>query len=271
VGSVVLAEEAATPQEVALAVADGAESLRGWLTTTYPDYWARIELGRKIELGRISRNPYDQYTGRLRDETLIGKAAEFLNPRRMWSATQLGEYGTCGFRFFARRLLKLEALKEPEDGMDIMQLGTLNHEILEATYTALAEQGAPITPEYADLRWRSAEKYHLFMLPRRGIRASSPGTGKSGAAQAFETFVRLDFSGRARLKALPHHRATPIASRSSSARRMGLAFSWVGNWCGLQARSTGWTGRETAPSSLTTRRVRAKSQPTRSGAGAISR
>ena len=200
VGQVVPAIETATPQEVALAVVDGAASLRGWLVGAYPDYWERIEKGREIELGRISRNPYDQYSGRLRDEFLIGRAAEVLDPRRVWSATQLSEYGTCGFRFFARRLLRLEALKEPEDGMDTRQLGTLNHEILEATYTALAEQGASVTPEYADLALATLREKAAQLLtdaPRRlGFRRSALWEQEKAALlRRLEAMIRDDFSG----------------------------------------------------------------------------
>jgi ATP-dependent helicase/DNAse subunit B len=185
---------------VALALADGAESLRGWLVGAHADYWGRIETGREIELGRISRDPYDQYSGRLRDGTLIGKAAELLDPRRVWSATQLSEYGTCGFRFFARRMLKLEALKEPEDGMDTRQLGTLNHEILQETYTALAEQGAAITPEFADLALATLHEKARRLLadaPRRlGFRASALWEQEKAALlRRLEALVRDDFSG----------------------------------------------------------------------------
>ena len=40
-------------------------------------------------------------------------------------------WGLCGFRFFSRRLLHLEPYEEPESGLDALQLGSLNHKILE--------------------------------------------------------------------------------------------------------------------------------------------
>ena len=89
----------------------------------------------------------DRYSGRLDDTRLIAYAAEQLGARRIWSASQFNEYGICGYRFFAKRLLKLETLKEPEDGMDAMQRGTLIHAILEETYRHLAENGISIAPE----------------------------------------------------------------------------------------------------------------------------
>ncbi|HEX3050928.1 MAG TPA: PD-(D/E)XK nuclease family protein, partial [Aggregatilineaceae bacterium] len=45
------------------------------------------------------------------------------------------------------RLLKLEAFKEPEEGPDIMQIGTINHEILEKTYTRIADEDLIITAD----------------------------------------------------------------------------------------------------------------------------
>jgi ATP-dependent helicase/DNAse subunit B len=115
----------------------------------------------------------------------------------------------CGFRFFARRLLKLEALKEPEDGMDILQLGTLNHEILEATYMSLAEQGAAVTPEYADFALATLHEKAASLLanaPRRlGFRASALWEQeKEALVRRLEALVRLDFSGSSPIdKAFP--------------------------------------------------------------------
>ncbi|HVU13484.1 MAG TPA: PD-(D/E)XK nuclease family protein, partial [Phototrophicaceae bacterium] len=133
----------ATLHEAALAAADGVSSGQA-LSWVEPSYWKRIRRGRRIELSRMSRAPHDHYTGRLQAANLIAWAAQALNPDRVWSASQLNDYGLCGFRYFAGRLLRLEPLEEPEDGMDSRQLGTLYHEILEATYRRL---GGAITPE----------------------------------------------------------------------------------------------------------------------------
>ncbi len=136
----------ATLYEAALAAADGLNSGQplGWIE---PIYWQRIRRGRQIEMSRLSRHPHDHYTGRLQDARLIAWAAQTLSPNRVWSASQLNDYGLCGFRYFAGRLLRLEPFEEPEDGMDSRQLGTLYHEILEATYRRL---GGMITPKRRD-------------------------------------------------------------------------------------------------------------------------
>ncbi|MEO8394182.1 MAG: PD-(D/E)XK nuclease family protein, partial [Chloroflexota bacterium] len=140
----------ATQHEAALAAVDAlvegrsGAALLDWIDR---DYWRRIQRGRDIELGRISMAAHDRYSGRLSDADLIAQVAQLLNPDRVWSASQLNDYGLCGFRYFAARLLKLEALEEPEDGMDVRQLGTLFHEILEQTYARFARLGGAITPD----------------------------------------------------------------------------------------------------------------------------
>ncbi|MBZ0287812.1 MAG: PD-(D/E)XK nuclease family protein, partial [Anaerolineae bacterium] len=69
---------------------------------------------------------------------------------RRWSATQLNDYGLCAFRFFAKRLLRLDTLEDPEEGLDSLKLGNINHEILEQTYAEVHRRGLHIIPENAD-------------------------------------------------------------------------------------------------------------------------
>jgi ATP-dependent helicase/DNAse subunit B len=137
----------ATLHETALAAADSLSKGKPIPFGVDPDYWARIRHARAVELGRMSQQPHDHYSGRLRDPALIAWVAEQLNPRKLWSATQLNDYGLCGFRYFAGRLLNLEPLEVPEGGMDNRQLGTLYHQILEETYRRL---GGAITPDRLD-------------------------------------------------------------------------------------------------------------------------
>lgn len=156
VGKVVSPEQAASWHEVALAVADQLSSplddlsenvlgVYNWLVDS--PYWAQIDGGRAIDAGRLSRAPHDRYSGRLQEPPLIAEAAKALQPNVQWSASRLNDYGVCGFKFFAKRLLKLETLEEPEVGLDHLQRGSLNHKILELTYTQVSERGLSIVPD----------------------------------------------------------------------------------------------------------------------------
>lgn len=145
-GEVIAPRDAANPREILVSVSGALrqspekigdstwEIVRS--LNTYP-LWRNVVRGRAIELGRESASvPFDGYSGLLRDPALITLAAEKVM-NRIWSATQFNELGMCRFRFFSKRLLKLDPYEEPEEGMDIMQLGSVNHKILEETYRRL--------------------------------------------------------------------------------------------------------------------------------------
>jgi len=158
IGEVVAAGEVASLDEAVLAIADGlsqsqpsddALQLYQWLTADDErgELWESIWHGREVEAMRLSTQPFDGYSGMIQHPDLLAFVQERLNERRLWSASQLNEYGLCPYRFFAKRLLKLEALEEPQEGLNALQLGLVNHKILEATYGVLRDDSLTITPE----------------------------------------------------------------------------------------------------------------------------
>ncbi len=190
----------ATPSEAALAAADALSrgEAPGWAD---PADWARIRRGHAVEIGRLSRAPYDRYSGRLGDADLIAQIAAEHGSRKVWSASQLNDLGKCGFRYYAKRLLALEPLDDPADGMDAQQLGTLYHEILEQTYARI---GGEITPERLDealavLEAVAAEK--LRDAPERLRFQASAQWDEGGAVllRKLTKLVRDDFSGESPL------------------------------------------------------------------------
>ena len=56
---------------------------------------------------------------------------------RVWSPTQLEQYATCPWAFLATRVLRLERLEDPDDGMEPTVRGTVLHDTLKRFYTAL--------------------------------------------------------------------------------------------------------------------------------------
>ena len=157
VGAVIHPSEAANNAELMLAVADqlgqqdaaGAEMAlraRNWLKAqpVLAKQWRRLASNRAVELQRLSNAPFDQYSGILTRRATQREAARQLGEGRVFSASRLKDYGLCGFRYFSKRLLKLEEAKEPETGTDALHLGLLNHSILEGTYKGIAERGLRI-------------------------------------------------------------------------------------------------------------------------------
>lgn len=179
-GEVVLPEGCASLAEAALAAAvypAQAGALAAWLDADQPDLSARIRHSARIETSRLSYGArYDRYAGRIEDVDLRERLRAAISARP-WSPTRLNDYALSPFRYFANHLLNLEALEEPEAGMDALQRGLVVHELLEIVYGALHDSGLPLTPDALPdaLAALDAHKDALFAAaPRRyGFRASA--------------------------------------------------------------------------------------------------
>lgn len=201
-------DDAASLAEAALAAADGlsaaqptpaAVALYNWLCAAQPAAWRRISRARQAELDRLSRRPHNHYSGRLRDPQLIASAAAALGPGRVWSASQFNELGACGFRFFAKRLLRLEALEEPEDALSTAALGTINHAVLESVYREIGARGLVIAPEALDEALailRATAERLLDDAPRHYHFPADARWQQERAAllRRLEALIRVDFS-----------------------------------------------------------------------------
>ncbi len=161
VGRTLPAAGVATRAEAAIAVAADSASdspAARWLRVHQPAYWQHIREAAAVERDRLDgASRYPQHNGRLNQPHLIERVAALLGPSRQWSASQLNDYGVCGFRFFAGRLLGLESLVEPEIGMDAAQFGSINHAILEQTYRYFQERELPIVPANLELALEQLE------------------------------------------------------------------------------------------------------------------
>lgn len=107
--------------------------------------WRTTLRGQWIERQREGFSPHDRFEGVLRDSALIADVRRRLQQRR-WSASAFNDLGACRFRFYARRLLGVQAPEQPEQGPDARQIGSIQHEILEHTYRQLADLGLTVIP-----------------------------------------------------------------------------------------------------------------------------
>ncbi len=214
VGQIVDPQQSASQDELLLAVAnqlnqnDAGEpaveyALRAqnWLkhNQLLKDKWVQILQGRMVDSERLSSEPYNQYSGYLLHPDLQDEVADLLGADRIWSASQLKDYGLCGFRYYAKRLLKLEEISEPEEGYDILQLGLINHKILELTYGEIRDDKLAITAENCDealdiLHDHAQEVFDS--APREfKFRASAVWEQeKSVILKRLEALIKLDFS-----------------------------------------------------------------------------
>lgn len=98
---------------------------------------AAVERARPLGEGPRPERAHP-HNGAIRDQELLtGLRARFADG--VWSVSRLESYGLCPWQFFARQILRLESLEEPEDDVDAMTRGALLHDCLEAIHRRLVE------------------------------------------------------------------------------------------------------------------------------------
>jgi len=155
-GAVVPYEQALSPAEALLALADGLSATparrEGLAWASLQEAWRRIQRGRQVEAARQDpQQPHDPYSG-----DLSGVESPLLHSLRQavqdntWSASQLNALGKCGYYWFAERALKLAAWQEPQAGLDALQRGSLLHAVLHRLYEWVRASGRRIAPDQAE-------------------------------------------------------------------------------------------------------------------------
>ncbi len=116
-----------------LAAHPGFTAVRDWVRQAQPE--RRAALQRAVQVLRLRRG---QEAGEM-DGELAGLAGVFgckFGAQHTWSATRLETYRSCPFHFFVGHVLGLEPRPEPTEGLDVRQLGSIYHRILERVYQA---------------------------------------------------------------------------------------------------------------------------------------
>ena len=109
--------------------------------------WKATLRGAAVEHRRLDGRERDIYDGIIRERGLIGRLKKRFGPEHLWSASQINDYGSCPFRFFAKHALKLDPPSEPGEGFTPNRLGMAYHEILENLYIRLESNGIPVSTE----------------------------------------------------------------------------------------------------------------------------
>ena len=99
----------------------------------------------------------------------------------------------------------LESLDEPEKGLDALQLGSLNHAILEETYQTIRDEDLPIHPENTDeavqILHEVAQDQFISAPLAHKFRASDLWEQEQSILlRRLETTVRKDFARRGYLQ-----------------------------------------------------------------------
>ncbi len=158
-GSVPTIHEAASPQEMLVAIVKTAHDRQGAYPTAIDhDHHTTVPLlehvvrACAIEQDREGTSAYGPFEGMLHDEVLIADIKNHFGSEHRWSITQFNDYRTCPFRFAASHILRLKQRGEPEEGIESVGRGRIYHAILakagetwkNAHYPFSAQQEQPI-------------------------------------------------------------------------------------------------------------------------------
>ncbi len=116
-----------------LALHPQCQSLQEWARRQQPERCEAFNRAAHVLRLRAGREEQSEFEGDL------GTLADDLDRRYCaagspWSASRLETYRCCPFRFFVQYVLGLEPREEPQEGLDVRQLGSTYHRILELVY-----------------------------------------------------------------------------------------------------------------------------------------
>ncbi len=116
---------------------DPSGSAMAWTRAQFPDRLARAAAGLFANARRWREGPPDSFDGRIGDEGLLAGLGEKFGPRSVFSATQLGTFGQCPWRFFATYILELQPPTEPQRRLEAIHRGLFCHKVLFETMRRL--------------------------------------------------------------------------------------------------------------------------------------
>ena len=120
-------------------------ALLGWAGRHRPEWLRRASFGIFAADRRWRAGEVDAFDGRLDDPKLLVSLGERIPAKWTFSASQLNSYAQCPWQFFARHLLHLEPLVEPEARMTPAAMGSFCHAVLWRVMTTLRKRaGGPV-------------------------------------------------------------------------------------------------------------------------------
>jgi ATP-dependent helicase/nuclease subunit B len=111
-----------------------------WLAER-PEWIDRCARGIWTYRRRWEPGACDAYDGRLSDPALLSAMELRFGEEAVFSAAMLEAYGQCPWLFFARYVLHIQPLVEPERTLEAATRGLFCHDVLRETFVTLREQG----------------------------------------------------------------------------------------------------------------------------------
>lgn len=104
--------------------------------------WRDVVAGAEVIRLRSRRGHETPLTSGFDGElsAIADRLAERYGPAADWSPSRFEELIACGFRFYVGRVLGVAPRDEPAAGLNVAQLGTLYHELLEGAHEAVESE-----------------------------------------------------------------------------------------------------------------------------------
>ncbi|MCO6450860.1 MAG: exodeoxyribonuclease V subunit gamma [Caldilineales bacterium] len=102
------------------------------------DDWAQVQHAAAILSARQAKRaagPYEGDAAAIFPRLLVHYPSD-----HVWSASRLESYAACAFMFFVGSGLALEQRQQPEEGFDVLILGSIFHAVLEEVYRQARDQ-----------------------------------------------------------------------------------------------------------------------------------
>jgi hypothetical protein len=173
------------------------------------------ERARALEMLRSRRSDrFTAWDGNLSPMT----DEEWLPLHQKTSPTSLETYASCGYRYFAKSVLRLNVVEEPDERamMDAAARGSLIHDVLEEFFAAQQELGRPLPNEAwttadADILMTVLDK-HLSRAELQGLRGLPIyATHEARSIRSdLKAFLDADSEFRRGTGAVPHSFECPI-------------------------------------------------------------
>jgi ATP-dependent helicase/DNAse subunit B len=94
--------------------------------------WHQLQHARNVIQSRRAKRADGIYEGGVPD--LQAELAKRFTLEKIWSASRLETYGTCPQMFYVKTVLDLESVAPPSLGLDVAQIGSILHKVLEEVY-----------------------------------------------------------------------------------------------------------------------------------------
>ena len=145
------------------------EQLPQWYIFDNP-YWTNLALRAQIEWDR-QKGASNRWQGYLSSVDANKELASALNGDKRYSATFFNDYASCPFKFFCKRILKLETLEEVEEELSYLDMGTISHSVLHDFYSIY--KGIPL--KEVDISIATAELEKILCNKKEQLKSQPLG------------------------------------------------------------------------------------------------